>query len=315
MKVYKIAVIGFGSIGKRHLNNIYDVLTSKNISFTIDLIRRSNSNTIDGITLKLINNVYTSYEDIPNDYDIIFIANPTNLHYQTIKKYIHKTKHMFIEKPVFDDSKLSVDDLKIKENAIYYVACPLRYTDVIQYIKNNVDISTILNVRVICSSYLPDWRANVDYRSTYSARKSEGGGVSLDLIHEWDYIQYLFGLPKKVYNLKGRFSELEIDCEDLSVYIAEYDKMLIELHLDYFGRKAIREVQIITKDDTIIADLINSKIRYLCNGNEISFKETRNDFQIKEIEYFFDLIEGKVLNHNNLDMAVQTLKIAKDGII
>ncbi|KJS88804.1 MAG: oxidoreductase [Peptococcaceae bacterium BICA1-8] len=311
MNNYKIAMIGLGSIGSRHLLNISHVLTERNIFYSIDLIRSNKNKDINEEMDKLIDNTYYSYEEVPNDYDVIFITNPTHLHYETVKKYIPKTKHMFIEKPIFDDTNKSIEDLMLKGDGIYYVACPLRYTDVMQYVKNEIDLSKVYSARVICSSYLPDWRPNVDYRNTYSAHTERGGGVSIDLIHEWDYIHYLFGQPEEVHNLRGKFSALEIDSDDLSLYIAKYEKMMVEVHLDYFGRKTIREIQLITYDDTIVADIANSEIRYLSNSRTISFNESRNDFQHKEIVYFFDVLEGKKENHNDIITAMKTLKLAK----
>ena len=217
---YKIAMIGLGSIGKRHLINIDKVLRSRNVEYSIDLIRRKNSRALDESLSELISNVYIEHENIPDDYDVIFITNPTHLHYDTIKEFCYKTKNMFIEKPVFDKTSMNISDLSLDTKGVYYVACPLRYTEVIQYIKNKIDLNSVYSARVICSSYLPDWRPGLDYRETYSANLDQGGGVSIDLIHEWDYMMYLFGKPKQVLNYRGKFSRLEIDSDDLSVYIA-----------------------------------------------------------------------------------------------
>ncbi len=310
---YKIAIIGLGSIGTRHLHNIARVLGERNISFTIDLIRTGKGKELDTKTKRFTNEVFYSYDNVPKDYDVIFITNPTYLHYETIKKYSPKTKHMFIEKPVFDKTDILIEELSLKNDSIYYVACPLRYTSVIQYIKNHCDLNKVYSVRVICSSYLPDWRPGTDYRTIYSAHKSQGGGVTIDLIHEWDYLHYLFGEPKQIYNIKGKFSNLEIDSDDLSIYIAKYDNMAAEIHLDYFGRKPIREIQLFTDEETIVGDLINNEIKYLKSGRSMVFNESRNDFQYKEIEYFFDILEGKETNHNNIEYALKTLKMAKVG--
>ena len=84
----------------------------------------------------------------------------------------------------------------------------------------------------------------MDYRTVYSARKALGGGVTIDLIHEWDYLVELFGVPEKLYNFKGTYSELEIDSDDLSVYIAKYPTLLAEVHLDYFGRGYRRSIEL-----------------------------------------------------------------------
>lgn len=308
---YKIAIIGLGSIGRRHLKNIVNVLNDRDDSYIIDLIRSGKGGELDNQTVQMVNEVYYSYNAVPSDYDIIFITNPTNLHFETIRQFISKTKHMFIEKPVFDRTDISLDKLQLKRDSVYYVACPLRYTDVIQYIKKNIDLSSVYCTRVICSSYLPEWRPDQDYRNTYSAHKEQGGGVSLDLIHEWDYLCYLFGYPNQVFNIKGQYSKLEIDSDDLSLYLAKYPTMAVEIHLDYFGRKSMREIQLFMADDTVIGDLLHSEIRFLKSGEMISFEEERNDFQRKEIAHFFEIVEGKAVNDNDLLTAINTLKIAK----
>ena len=308
---YKIAIIGLGSIGRRHLNNIVDVLNERNISYTIDLIRSGKGQELDRETVQMVNQVYYSYDDIPTDYDVIFITNPTHLHFETIQKYVDNTMHMFVEKPVFDRTDIVLDKLQLKKDSVYYVACPLRYTDVIKYIKKNIDLQRVYCARVICSSYLPEWRPDQDYRNTYSAHREQGGGVSIDLIHEWDYLCYLFGNPNQVFNIKGKYSNLEIDSDDLSLYLAKYPNMTVEVHLDYFGRHPIREVQLFMANDTVVGDLIASEIRYLKSGEVFSFKEERNHFQRKEIAHFFEIIEGRAVNDNNLITALNTLRIAK----
>lgn len=310
-KYYKIAIIGLGSIGTRHLYNIIHVLKERETKFMIDIIRSNTSKEINHEIQLLINKVYYSMNDVPFDYDVVFITNPTHLHLETITKFSERTRHMFIEKPVFDKVDVSINDIPQKEDSIYYVACPLRYTNVIQHLKKHIKHYQVYCARVICSSYLPEWRSNVDYRTTYSAYQSKGGGVSLDLIHEWDYLHYLFGQPQQVFNLKGKFSNLEIDSDDLSLYIAKYPKMVVEVHLDYFGRKSIREIQLFTDQDTIVADLANSEVRFLQKEETISFREQRDDFQQKEISYFFDVLEGKEENTNDLWTALQTLRTAK----
>lgn len=312
---YNIGLIGFGSIGERHFQNIEKVLREKGITYSIDLIRSSRSKKIDTNIEGRVRNVFYSHKDAPNNYDVIFITNPTHLHFETIKCFSQKTKHMFIEKPVFDKIDINIKELALKKDSIYYVACPIRYTNVIQYLKKHCNLEKVYCARVICSSYLPEWRPHIDYRSTYSAKKEQGGGVSIDLIHEWDYLSYLFAQPSKIFNIRGKFSELEINSDDLSIYIAQYKNMAVEVHLDYFGRKPIREIQLFTAEDTIIGDLLNSEIRFLKSGKVEKFKESRNDFQLKEIQYFFNLLEGKEQNTNDIYAALNTLKIAKEGIL
>ncbi len=311
MKSYKIAIVGLGSIGKRHLMNVIDVLSERGASYSIDLVRSGKSKDLADPVAKVVNRVYYTSQDAPDDYDITFITNPTSLHYETIRQFAGKTKHMFIEKPVFDRTDISLLSLGLKEDGIYYVACPLRFTDVIQYLKNNIDLTSVLCARVICSSYLPEWRPGQDYRETYSAHKALGGGVSIDLIHEWDYLCYLFGSPSEIFTIKGKFSNLEIDCDDLALYIAQYRNMAAEVHLDYFGRQTIRKIQLFTENETIVGDLVNNKIHFLKSEKTISFREKRDDYQRKELVHFLNIVEGNLANDNDISTALATFRITK----
>jgi len=308
---YKIAFCGIGSIGKRHIKNIVLYLKQQDCEYTIDAIRHDNAGKIDLEIKNYISDIYSYDDELSDDYDIIFVTNPTARHYSTIKKYAKYTINMFIEKPVFDETDYDINALDLKNSGIYYVACPLRYTNVIKYISENVNCGEAYSVRCICSSYLPDWRPGTDYRNTYSAHKNMGGGVAIDLIHEWDYLTYLFGCPEKVMHITGKYSNLEIDSDDLAVYIGKTRNKIIELHLDYFGRKNIREFEIFLPDDTVKADLTEGKITYLKSGRIIDLSETRNDYQMREIEHFFDIINGICSNDNDIYKALQTLKIAK----
>lgn len=311
----KLAFWGLGSIATRHIQNVVEVLNSKNVDFEIDVFRHNVCSKIDSSINNFISNVLSEdeLEKHGTVYDVIFITNPTSLHYKTIKKCVPYARNLFIEKPVFEKWDEDIADLKLNSDSVYYVACPLRYTSVLQYIKENIDLKKVFSIRAISSSYLPAWRPNVDYRTTYSAHRDLGGGVSIDLIHEWDYLTSFFGIPEKTMYVGGKYSGLDIDSDDLATYIGIYNDKVIELHLDYFGRKTIRECMFFMCEDTIIADIANGKVRYLKSGEVIDLTEERNAFQKREIEHFFDIVDGLILNDSTIQHAVDVLKIARNN--
>lgn len=298
MNNLKVCFVGIGSIGKRHIRNLYTICYENSISLRIDVLRTSRGKLPSDIH-EIISNTYYIKDDLSSDYDIIFITNPTDIHMETLEALHDKGKHFFIEKPITSFRKIANQyDIVYRADSIYYVACPLRYTNVIQYIKENINPSDVISVRAISSSYLPEWRPGTDYRNTYSAHKEMGGGVSTDLIHEWDYLTYLFGEPKCINYMGLKKSNLDINCEDSALYIAEYNDKTIELHLDYFGRKTLREVMLIMNDDTIIADFVTGSIQYLIANKIINLAEKRNEFQKKELIHFLKLIkEQKRINY------------------
>ena len=198
-----------------------------------------------------------------------------------------------------------------REKKVFYVAAPMHYKPTISWLKEHFDFSEAFSLRSISSSYLPDWRPGVDYRKTYSAHKDMGGGVSIDLIHEWDYLQYLIGFPERAYSIIEKRSGLEIDSDDVALYIADYGDKTAEIHLDYFGRVPIRKIEIFTKEDTVECDLLTDSISFLKSGEQIILTEERDDTQARELEAFLDMIQGKRENTNDIEHALNTLILAK----
>ena len=307
----KVCFVGIGSIAKRHIRNLNQLCAERNISLQIDALRRNPSSNSDNLSGQ-IKDVYYSTDDLPSDYDVIFLTNPTEYHADMLYLLHNKAQHFFVEKPIASLSTIDkLDTINYRESSVYYVACPLRYNKVIQYIKNNIDTSTVNGVRSISSSYLPEWRPGTDYRNTYSAHKELGGGVSIDLIHEWDYLTYIFGFPKDLKYFKGKASNLEINSDDFAIYIATYDSMTVELHLDYYGRQPIRKMEIFTNDDTIIADLIEGTVTYLKSDKTIDLREDRDSFHTKELNHFLDLIEKNESSSNDIYNAVKVLQLTQ----
>ena len=205
MNHFNIAFVGMGSIGKRHLGNVCKFVKEQGDTCTIDLYRSSMLRELPAEITELVANQYLCSEEVVNHYDMVFITNPTSMHKQTIEHFRGHADAFFIEKPVFD---VILDDVSTFDDVPSYVACPLRYNPILQYVKQNIDLSKVISVRAMSSSYLPEWRPGQDYRQTYSAHADMGGGVDIDLIHEWDYLTWIFGMPSQCLGIAGKYSNI-----------------------------------------------------------------------------------------------------------
>lgn len=313
MRSYRIAFVGFGSIATRHMRNIQSYLALHGDICTVDLYRSSLDKRIPDDLAPYVSNTYSFLDELPKGayYDIVFVTNPTSMHYETLQKFKSCTNAFFIEKPVFDDTNINTDIFEELQGVDCYVACPLRYHPVLQYIRKNISLHDVYVTRVISSSYLPEWRPSQDYRQSYSAHRNKGGGVGIDLIHEWDYLVHFFGMPRECYSLQDKVSNLEIDSDDIAIYIAKAGKTMIEIHLDYFGRQSIRKLELFMPEDTISCDILSGTVTYLKQNREIHFDANRNKYQIKEIEHFFNIINHEIKNDNTMEHAFKVLKLAK----
>jgi len=290
--------VGLGSIGKRHLTNLHAVAKERGIKLTVDALRHEGSAPLDVSTAPLISSEHYNFDDLGH-YDLMFVCNPSQLHYDTLCRLKDNAERFFIEKPVFvkplTDAELAPFDNERK----FYVACPMRHTKTFAYLQDFIKTNRVFSARAICSSYLPEWRPNQDYRTLYSASK-DSGGVKFDLVHEFDYIFTLFGFPFRHFLSEGKFSDLEISSNDTVAFIGEYPDKVIELHLDYHGRRAQRYIELYTPDDVVRCDFLTSTVNLLKSGKSISFAEDRNDCCRREIDYFLRFAEGTATNINTV---------------
>ncbi len=307
--------IGLGSIGTRHLNSITALCAERGIALTVHALRSELTRPLrDGVAEKL-HAQFTALTDpaaLPR-YDLVYITNPTSLHADALRQVKGMAGTFFIEKPIVSADQTGVDlDWLLPKTQKAYVAAPMRWSAVMLALKawlaDHPDQRPYA-ARVISSSYLPDWRPGVDYRTVYSAHRALGGGVTIDLIHEWDYLVGLFGKPEALYNFKGTYSDLEIDSDDLSVYIARWPRMLAEVHLDYFGRTGQRYIELYTREGMVRGDFLAATLT-LPDGTVRQFHETTAAWYRREMEYFLDYaLTGEGESVNTPAEALEVLKL------
>ena len=193
MRTITALFVGLGSIGTRHLKNLANLCADRGWTLQADALRSDLTRPLRPGAAELLHAQYTDLAAAPAHYDMVFITNPTSLHAEALRQVKGRGEALFIEKPIFsaEQTGLALDEL-LPAGQKAYVAAPMRWCGAMLALKDRLPALHPYCVRVICSSYLPDWRPGVDYRTVYSARKALGGGVTIDLIHEWDYLVELF---------------------------------------------------------------------------------------------------------------------------
>lgn len=301
----RVLIVGLGSIGKKHFHVLKELLTNVDV-FAI----RSNQNAeiYAGIT-----NIFSFNEIKDLNIDFAIISNPSSFHLETINKLLKYKVPMFIEKPLFS----SLDDKDVikkinKENIFTYVACNLRFLDCIKFVNKKLSkgIGEKLNeVNVYCGSYLPDWRPEIDFKKTYSSNNILGGGVHLDLIHELDYLYWLFGKPKDVSRRFRNQSSLDINSYDYANYLLDYREFSANIILNYFRRDAKRSFELIFEKETWNVNLLENNIK---KNDKIIFSSNQsiNDTYKSQMSYFIRSLQNiKEESMNSVNDAFEVLKI------
>lgn len=299
-----ILIVGLGSIAKKHIGAIRKLVPEAEI-----YALRSHKGA------DVYQNVRNVYElDFPEGFfDFAIISNPTSEHARTVEELLELNIPLFIEKPVF--GSLGYDGLveKVSDRGILnYVACNLRFLDCVQFMKGYVTSHPergINEVNAYCGSYLPDWRPGTDYRKCYSARPELGGGVNIDLIHEIDYVYWIFGAPVDSMGVCRSVSTLDIDAVDYANYMLFYPRFTASIVLNYYRRDYKRFLEIVFEDDTWRMDLakneiVDSKGNVIFSGNIKPI-----DTYERQMAYFLQLLSENKKAENNVVEAYDVLKI------
>jgi predicted dehydrogenase len=243
----KVLVIGFGSIGQRHTRILKEigcevaVLSRRSIEFA-----------------PLFSDLKIALIHFQPEY--VVVANRTNEHLQTLEALIENnfSGNLMVEKPLFHELS-KVPSNSFNKTAVAY---NLRSHIVIKKFKEFLmNAGQLITANIYVGSYLPNWRMNSDYSQSYSAKKSQGGGVLRDLSHELDYAFWLFGSWHRLTALGGTLSNLDIDSGDAYTVLMETNQCpLVSIHMNYLDRTPRREILVNSQKHTIRVDLVKNII-------------------------------------------------------
>ena len=300
----KVLIIGLGSIALKHIKALQELYPS----VVIYALRRKGEPSKE---IKGVIEVFDISEIKVDTLSFILISNPTAVHYETIKEVMVYKKPLFIEKPLFETLSNEANDLvmEIERQGIpTYVACNLRFLESIAKIRELLVGKRVNEVNVYCGSYLPDWRPNIDFRKVYSANKEMGGGVHIDLIHELDYVYWLFGAPIHTQSFFSNKSSLDITAYDYANYLWEYDDFSVSVVLNYYRRDSKRTLEILTDEGTYLVDLLKNNISY---NDEIVFQSSQLSLETytAQMQFFVEEILNKQTKFNTFVEGYKVLKL------
>lgn len=303
----RILVIGGGSIGTRHLNNLTS-LGAKNLACLH--YSKSKKNTKDAIT-----HLYDWSSVVKWEPEIILICSPTVFHMRDLDRSISLGVDVFMEKPL--SSNAVNPELHFPSDRVFMIGYMLRWHNQLKKMRELIvsdKYGRIISASFEFGSYMPGWHPNENYRDGYAALKSLGGGVINTISHEIDLITWYFGYPKTVYTQNSDTGILEIEVEENSDSIVGYENFNVRLHLDFLQTEYSRSICVVFE---------NAVITWDWNDNNIWIKERDvrstiepyqqfnvNQLYVDEIEYFMNMCSNRIVDHDlNYNYAIFNQRI------
>lgn len=310
----RILVVGVGSIGTRHMNNLVEQGHEVHV---VDVNKEKLK-----MAASIAKGTFDSLDEaLKIKPGVAFICTYSNDHITPALKCANAGCHLFIEKPL----SLSLDGadelIKIldKKNLISMVGCNMRFHPAISYIHNTMSNNPSFAKRLWANFefgfYLPFDKK--DYQNTYKAKKSLGGNLIFDGIHELDCAVWFLGEPDEVICSKGIISSLEIDTEDNVDMIIKFKSgPVCTVHMDYLQHGYSRRCKIVCEEGTIVWDFVQGNIgvittserEWFWKGMELGI--SYNQMYVDEVSYFFDCISSRKETFNSVKQSLSVLKLA-----
>lgn len=266
----KILIVGTGSIGMRHLRNCLTIDNSASIA----VVSRSKSRIEEFPNLTIFSNIKAAFEE-QQKYDAAIVATPTSLHIENCIELIQNgIQKIYLEKPVAQnlDHVYSLLTLTQEKKVEIFVGFDLRFDLGLNHVKSLLEkksIGNLISFQAEVGQYLPDWRLGTDYREGMSAKVALGGGVMLDLIHEFDYLSWLLGDFQRLCGFHKKVDKLAIETEGIAVNIIETKAgVLGMLSLDYVQKALNRNAKFIGDAGTIEWNYVTSEVKWNTHDNQ-----------------------------------------------
>lgn len=312
-----VLVVGCGSIGKRHIQNL------KSLNIEKISICDSNPQRVDELGENFnIPLRFTKLSDALKQDDLTagVVCVPTSYHIQVALELASRGCHIFMEKPLARDLT-DIDKLISlceKKKLVFMVAYMFRFHPGLRLVSdiiNSEKIGQIYGARVECGQYLPDWHPWEDYRTFYMSKKERGGGALLDISHEFDYLCHFIKSPvKSIACFYDTLGKLEMDSDNISSTILKFKNGAIaSVHLDLLQRAARRNCQLIGEFGTVVWDIANKLVKLYTveskRWEEIPYVFDGNQAYIDEMKHFFECIKENKKPVVDINDAKKTLEI------
>ncbi|GAA6133777.1 Gfo/Idh/MocA family oxidoreductase [Oceaniserpentilla sp. 4NH20-0058] len=311
---YCFAVIGLGSIAKRHRSNLKKLYPRSKV-FAISSSGRVPQEVVIDADI-----ICDSFDDlIQASPNMVIVASPAPFHLEHVKKLLMKNIPLIIEKPITSkvEDALELQELVNNAGVSVIVGYCLRYLSSAIKIKQLIDenvLGTVHSCIANVGQYLPDWRPQIDYRVSVSAREELGGGVLLELSHEFDYIQWLLGDLSFESGILQTSPALNTSVEVVADLILRTSQdVACSLHLDFLQREPHRVCSFIGEKGRLDWDLIANSIELRdSDGIQVLFNEPdwdKNLMYCNMVQDFMNEAGKKKVSGTTLSEAVKTLEL------
>ena len=233
----KLAIIGLGSIGRRHLGNFHTIGVEPLAAWDADAAARAAAAKQFPFAT-----ITETLEAAVDGAAGVAVCTPPDSHLALGRLAADRRAHVMIEKPLTqsaDGVEAWLHDCDAKGLRVL-TAYNWRYWPpmlLAERLLKEGRIGALRAARTEYAYHLPHHRyPGRDYRQFYMAKAAQGGGCLLDESHAIDYMRWLCGEIVEVSAVVDRISSLEIDTDDIADLTVRFESGAVgNIHMNLFA--------------------------------------------------------------------------------
>ena len=306
MDAVKVAVIGYGHLGKWHATKVEKTGLAKLVAIVESF--PANQQLAKSAHPEAL--VVSSIEEVIDQIDAAIIVTPTSVHASLTKYLIQKNKHVFCEKPLTSELKdsLEIESLLQDKKLILQVGHSERFHQAWEMIHSKYKKYLEAPLVGRLTRYAP-----------FKGRATDVDVISDVMIHDMDLMVYLIGdKPLAVESFGQKIRTSKWDHALCNFYFKSGSFISILSSRNHVTE--VREVELTSKNGTIFIDLMKCEIS-IAPKDQVSegvfvekFAYEKRDHLQLEHEAFYKAILGKAPVPVNVQDGVYAVKMI-DGAL
>jgi len=313
----KVIVIGAGSIGERHIRAFRRIN-----GIAVSLVEPRPERAQQIAARYGCESSYGSIEAAPlGSFDAAVIATPANSHLPIGIACASRGLHLLIEKPLAAsiegiEKLIALCESKRLVAAVGYT---LRFDPTIVKLRKLVQCGLagpLISLRSVCTHYLPNSRP--DYKEAYYRVPNAAAGVILDLSHELNYLEWIFGDLTVEACRRARVPDLNIADEAVAdIWLRRSDGPLAQIHLHAADKHLSRECYVVGTEASLTANILTGEILVEGGrraGEQIKCASERDETHLDEARDFIDAIREKRSPRCTIEEALRTLQVSLEAM-
>jgi predicted dehydrogenase len=283
MKKVRVAVLGYGHLGKWHCQK---AAANSDVAEFVAIVEKFPAGQEAARANHPGVKVVSDIKEVINEIDAAFVVTPTSVHFELVSYLLQNNKNVFCEKPLCSNDEEAKKLLEIAKgkNVVLQVGHSERFHEAWDKLRDGFQKIT------------PPFTVRINRSAPFKGRATDVDVVQDLAIHDLDLILHLFKQKPLKVTASGHKIRTN-NWDHANIHLSLEDKCEAFVVIGRNSVKEMRDLEVISKEGMVTIDLFTNKIYHATNSqfeDGTFVKEEsygKRDHLLLEHKHFYESIQ------------------------